>query len=507
MAHALQFKSDSYLEGLTLFARGRYAEAISRFEDALAQNPADARALFALGNTARTLGMAEAAERFFMQVLALEPARVEATVNLVNLLRAQGRFSEAEALIAQALSRHPAAPELWLTLGSICRETARPHEARSHYARTLQLKPDCAAAMGNLADLLADAGDDEGSLSFYAQALRRDPKNAQLRLNRAMLHFTMGRLREGWRDYEARSNLEGKAVIRNHGLAAWDGGPIRQRILVAAEQGIGDQIMFASLIPELSARAREEGGSIILECEPRLVGLFARSFEDVAVHPCRIETRGGKTLADYGWLKREGGANRAVAMGSLPRFLRRAIPDFPNPHAYLLPDPRRRDTWRTFLAGRGKAPFTGICWRSGKTGGARALQYAPLAAWGEFLRGLPGEIVCAQYDAAREEIDALENLSGRKILVPPDLDQKNEIDATAAMFCALDFVVSAPTAVSWLSAACGVRTLKLLYDRSWTSFGEDFEPFAPSCICITPKKPGDWAETFIKAAALIVARP
>jgi ADP-heptose:LPS heptosyltransferase len=84
--------------------------------------------------------------------------------------------------------------------------------------------------------------------------------------------------------------------------------------------------------------------------------------------------------------------------------------------------------------------------------------------------------------------------------VPQNLDQKNEIDRTAAMLSTLDCVVSAPTAVSWLAAGVGVPTLKILYDTSWTAFGGAREPFAPSCRCIGPQTRGDWASAFAKAS-------
>ncbi len=90
--------------------------------------------------------------------------------------------------------------------------------------------------------------------------------------------------------------------------------------------------------------------------------------------------------------------------------------------------------------------------------------------------------------------------------MPPGLDQKNELDRTAAMLSALDFLVSAPTAVSWLGAGVGIPTFKILYDTSWTSFGETYEPFAPSCLCMMPKERGDWTDVFAQAAAAITAQ-
>src|SRR5689334_9550185 len=88
-----------YNEGLKLSAAGRHHEAIGCFEQALAANPNDARVLFALGNAARTLGLAKPAEAFFRKVLSLEPERLEATINLANLLRANGAPQAAKALL------------------------------------------------------------------------------------------------------------------------------------------------------------------------------------------------------------------------------------------------------------------------------------------------------------------------------------------------------------------------------------------------------------------------
>ncbi len=66
--------------------------------------------LFALGNTARALGLADPAQQFFRRVLAQEPERVEALVNLANLLRTQGQFAAAVSLLEPALARNPASP-------------------------------------------------------------------------------------------------------------------------------------------------------------------------------------------------------------------------------------------------------------------------------------------------------------------------------------------------------------------------------------------------------------
>jgi tetratricopeptide (TPR) repeat protein len=499
-------RRDSYEQGLLLSAQSRHAEAIGEFEHALAERPDDARVLFALGNTAQALGLPRPAEAFFRRVLAVEPTRLEALVNLANLLRAQGDQDAARRLIEPALSGNPHSPELLTTLGSIHRELDERERAKSFFREALALSPDYAAALGNLADMLADEGEIACATELYERAVLREPKNAQLRLNRAVLRLLRGELKDGWRDYAARLKVPGKAPVCEHRLRSWDGSHLkRTRLLVTAEQGVGDQIMFASLIPELAARTQRDGGTVLLECEPRLAALFARSFPDVAVHASDMEARAGITTSHYSWLKQAGGANAAIEMGSLPRQMRGAIEKFPSPHAFLIPDPAEAARWRARLVQAGPGPYIGICWRSGKTGGLRSLQFAPLAVWAECIRRLPGTIVSVQYDASPDEIAELSALSGKPIFVPPDLDQKRELDRACAMLSTLDHVLSAPTAVSWLAAGAGVSTFKILYDTSWTSFGTDHEPFAPSCACIGPKARGDWSDVFSQIADRLAA--
>ena len=498
----LALMSTAYQSGLKLSSQGRHGEAIAQFEQALAQEPDDPKVLFALGNTACQLGQAGLAEQFFRRVLAQDPCRTEAIVNLSNLLRVNGQYDAAIALLVPAVAREPKSPELQLTLGSAWRERGDLDRAKLHYQAALITRPDYAAALANFADLLCDEGQRDVARTLYDKAIQAEPKNAQARLNRAILHFLNGDLKEAWRDYAARIDLPGKvpAVGSEHRLAAWNGEILKKkRLLVRSEQGVGDQILFASLIPDLQARAEAEEGSVILECEPRLQTLFARSFPGITVKPAMLRNVNGVPVADYGWLKSVGGANVATLMGTLPRYLRGRMEDFPKPHRFLVPDADETARWKDSF-GRGAI---GICWRSGKLGGHRSIGFAPLERWGAFLRDVDAPFVCVQYDARPEEIAELEAISGRKIIVPAGIDQKNELDRAASLMAGLGLVISAPTAVACLAAAVGTRTLKLLYGQSWTAMGRDYEPFLPSCQCVTPRQMGDWAEVFNQAKKFI----
>lgn len=482
-------------------------EAIVQFEQALQAMPGDVRILFALANTAQNLGLPDVAIEFYRRVLAQEPLRMEAIVNLSNLLRAKGDTDSAIALLEPALACQPDSAELNLSLGSAYREKGDRQKAMTYYRAAIQLRADYCPALANLADMLSDRGEVQAARALYDSALQSEPENAQARFNRATFHLLHGEMEQGWRDYSARTKLAGKvpSLCGPNNFKAWKGQSLeRTRLLVRSEQGIGDQILFASVIPDLVKKARGEGGSIVLECEPRLVDLFARSFPDVMVKPAVLQRNSGALCADYGWLKAAGGCSAVTLMGDLPRYLRPSIAAFPKPHIFLSPDICEAARWKSSLKARAQADsnkLVGICWRSGKTGGQRTLQFAPLEAWAQFLRDVEASFVCVQYDATSEEVGKLETMSGRKILIPEMLDQKQELDRTAAMLSCLDCVVSAPTAVSWLCAGVGVPTFKLLYHASWTSLGLDYEPFAPCSSLITPRASGDWTDVFCQVKA------
>src|SRR5262249_748776 len=159
-----------------------------------------------------------------------------------------------------------------------------------------------------------------------------------------------------------------------------------------------------------------------------------------------IEARGGRKTAHYDWLNDIGGANFAVELATLPRYLRRTFDDFRARERYLTADATAAAQRHDWLHAQGSGPYIGVCWRSGNVSGLRALHVAPVEQWAAFVRALPGQIVSLQYDAREDETALLETLSGREILVPPGLDQKHEIDRTCALLAGLDAAVSAPTA-------------------------------------------------------------
>lgn len=487
MVSSLPLAARHYDDGIAALDSGRHAEAIAALEKALAANPGDPATLYALGEAAAQIGLHQAAARFFQETLAVAPDRFEATIRLSRALLAMMRHGDAIDTLRDALSRAPENAGLWLALGNAVREIGDVENAVTFYREALRLNPDSVEGLGNLADLVFDAGDVTEALMLYDAAMRRAPANAQLRLNRALALLSKGDVEAGWRDYEARLKIPGRVIERRGAPPRWDGRPRNGApLLVMAEQGIGDQLAFAAFVPQLM-----QDGPVVLECEPRLEALLARSLPGATVRGRTVRREGATLSATYDWTD----AALSIELASLPHLCG-GRPALAAP--FLKPDEAERAHWMAWRGGLGPRAV-GISWRSGLKGGLRDSQYAPLARWSQFIGKLDATPVVAQYGAEPDEIATLEALSGRTLAVPPGLDQKTEIDRTAAMLSTLDAVVSAPTAVASISGALGVPTLKALHYRSWTSLGADREPLMPAVLCLTPPQAGQWRHVLEQA--------
>lgn len=249
--------------------------------------------------------------------------------------------------------------------------------------------------------------------------------------------------------------------------------------MVWREQGLGDELLFLTCCPDLIAA----GAQLTVLVSPRLVGMVQRAFPAARVLPDQAD---GIGLGEFDW---------QVGMGSLPRHLRRTRRAFPADGAILTPEAGQRRKWAERLVTLGTAPKIGLCWRSGLVTPERVRHYPPVESLGP-LFAIPGVIwINLQYDECATELDAIEARWGVQVRRWPEEDLKNDLESVIGLLAALDAVVTAPTAVSSLSGAVGVRTWQMDSGSDWTTFGEARSPWFPSIEILT-KRPseGGWGQ-------------
>jgi len=504
--------------GAVLHSQGRSAEAEPLLRHALAANPFLHEARAALGLALLDLGRSEEGEAALHAVLAHRPDHAPAALALAVSLHRRGADAlpahrrhlmlepaDAEGWNAQGLALQgadligpaadafarvlriaPTMAEAMTNLGTIRRLQGRIQDSADLQRRALDLRPGYAAAHTNLALALQDLGDDAAAEREFTQALEADPTQSLARFNRAILRLRQGRLAEGWEDYSVRFESGRLRPRRPFNIPEWEGGDLAgRRLLLWAEQGLGDELMFGALLPE--ALGRFPGA--IVECEPRLVPLFQRSFPGATV---REPTR------------QPGDADCHLGFGSLPRLLWRTAPVLPPPTGWLKPDPMRVTAWRSRLDGLGPGLRVGIAWTSRRLTAERRQSYTELMEWEPLLR-LPGlHAVSLQYDGREAEIAAIETRLGLRVHRWPDLDQIADLEGTAALMANLDLVITVASSAGEMAAALGTPVWRL-GRQDWTQLGTAVRPWFPSMRCIQPQG-GERVSGAIQKASQLLTR-
>ncbi|HYC02705.1 MAG TPA: tetratricopeptide repeat protein [Azospirillaceae bacterium] len=482
-----------HLLGLLRFQAGDGAEAAHLIGRAVEARPGFATAENNLANILQAAGRLAEAERHYRAALAAKPDFVEAWSNLGTVLQGLGRLDQAEEALRTAIEHRPGHAEAWTNLGSVLKELGRAAEAETCHRRALGLAPGMAMAHTNLGSALRVLGRGEEAEAALARALEIEPGQPLARFNRALLRLEAGDLAGGWPGYEDRFVAKRDQPARRLPMPRWRGEDVSgRRVLVWREQGLGDELMFGSLYRDLQARC----GHLVVECDPRLVGIIARALPGATV---RAETRAPRD------------ADVEVPAGSLPGLLRPRTVSFDG-RPWLTPDPALAGHWAERLGALGPGLKVGICWRSGLRSAEREGLYSRLEEWAPLFR-LPGiSWVSLQYDsvAAEPELAAAEARHGITIARWPDLDLADDLDGVAALVAGLDLVVTAATAVSEMAGALGVPCWRFGRGPDWTALGTGVRPWFASQRSLTlaeGSRPAEALATFARDLARLAQAP
>lgn len=470
--------------GLTLRGMRKYEEAVTCYQRALALKPDYADALNNLGNALELLGQLDEAETHLRRTIELNPNFANAHYNLGMVLKAKDRFEEATQYFLRGIELKPDLAIAYDDLGSIYKIWGRFEAALACFDHALTLTPNSYSAINNRGTVLEELGRFDEALAAYQRAEVLNPDRTGARWNQAHLFLRQGILDRGWKAHELRlAKGESQQSLDRFPFPVWDGSSLKEKkILIYAEQGLGDEILFASCFPDAIAQA----GHCVIECAPRLASLFARSFPDATIQ--------GAVRDDISWLTSAPEIDVQIAAGSLPRFLRPTLESFPDKPGYLVADPQRIEHWRSRLALLGPGLKVGICWRSGLTKGERHRLYSELTQWGEIFK-IPGiHFINLQYDECAAELREAEDKFGVTITSFPDIDLRNEIDESAALIAGMDLVISAATAVCEIAGALGVESYRIDPDvKQWTTLGcSDKMPWHPNIRLFSQPSHGDW---------------
>ncbi len=326
-----------------------------------------------------------------------------------------------------------------------------------------------------------------------------------MRLSRSTILINLGRVGEGWDEYEARldPNFADVTVFRT-GRPAWKPGAdlAGKSLLLFGEQGLGDEILFANTLPDILDRLGPDG-RLSLAVEARLVPLFQRSFPQARVgahHTGKIE---GRTHRIAPFLDGElGSIDLWAPLASLLCEFRRTPEDFPDRTAFLSADPDRVADWKARLAREAPAgPKIGLLWKSAIISSGRHRYFSPFERWAPVLATPGVSFVNLQYGDCAAEIEQARREFGVEIWNPPGIDLKQDLDDVAALSSALDLVIGFSNATLNIAAACGAPTWLISAPGAWTCLGTDRYPWYPQVRLFRPSAFREWEPVMAEIAA------
>lgn len=466
--------------------------AIDVFQRAVEINSRDPDILLILGNMALDMGQPEIGIKFFRMVAEVMPDDPVGYNNIATAYRQMEQFDEGLDLLQDIMPHFPESAPLWNTLATVVAARDGLQEALAFYEEAIRLDPKFGSALGNLAAGYERLGRYPEAVEVAGRAVDIDDSLPEPHFVRSTALLALGELEKGWEEYEWRQDpARPQAIFFNHGLPRWNGEDLTDKvILVCAEQGIGDEIMFASCYTELRNAAK----NVILSSDRRLVPLLERSFAGSSVVPYVDQQYNAQRLRHFpGWEEAPEKPDYYIELASLPKFFRSSLDDFPVRQGYLKADPERVSFWKERLAGLGDGMKVGICWRSGLLNHERRQHYTELEMWSDILGNPDVTFVNLQYDDCQDELDAAEAQFGVDIHNFDDINLRNDLDDCAALTEALDLVISPAAAPAMMAIGVGTPLWVSCVVRPYWMFGQEAgTPLAKDCKVYVCPEERDW---------------
>ena len=489
--------AESYgYRGITLKKLKQFDEALASYDQAIAVKPDYLDAYSNRGNLLMELSRFDEALASYDQAIKINPDYAESYGYRGITLKKLKQFDEALASYDQAIAVKPDYLDAYSNRGNLLMELSRFDEALASYDQAIKINPDYAEAYHNRGTILQELRQFDEALASYGQAIKINPNYADAHWNAAICNFIKGNFKTGWIEYEWRwKHFECDSERLNTNRPIWDYKKTEQRLLVWAEQGIGDHILFGGLFSELL----EDVPNLLVQIDQRLIPIFIRSFPKIKFYP-------SKNLAPNSNSKiPESDYDIHLPIGSLGKYLRNDKKDFlPTRNTYLKDDELKTARIKKDLIALASSnnKLCGISWKSKSTftghQKSTTLKY--------FIKTLDLEgytFVSLQYGKTKDEIKEVRNELGVNIISYEEVDNFLDIDGLSSLIQACDKVITVDNITSQLAGALGKQTHILLTFNPWWCWmlERNDSPWHPSIKLYRQDKINDWDSAFKKLKA------
>ncbi len=436
--------------GVVLMKLGRPDEAIIACRQAISIQSDFKEAYNNLGLALKKKGELGNAITSYEKAISLDPEYSGALSNLGMVLIAQGRFEEAIRNLQKAVSLVPDSAEFRDNLGVLFNRQGRFEEAVCASEKAIAMRPSFVEAHNNLGTALMELGRFSDANNAFEKAIAIDPECAEAHHNRSLVLLLMAQFEQGWAEYEWRWKHAGFSTPLRPFSQQWWNGSVESvtKLLVWAEQGIGDEVQFSGLIRHILAR----GIHVVVECDCRLVPLLRRSIPGTT-----IVERSDPPVS----LLKDPSITHQIPMVSIPRVLGLSPNSMCFQNPFLDPDEKLRDRFHSEYKMDGAPVLVGISFRSGNSqeGQKRSIG---LECWGPIFKAEGARFVNLQYGECSRELRAAYERFGVEVLKDERIDPLTDLESFAAQVAAMDLVISVDNSTVHFAGALGVKVWTML---------------------------------------------
>ncbi len=358
----------------------------------------------------------------------------------------RGEWGLAANVYKQAHCLRPSADVL-TNLGACFKQTDQLAEAEEVWSMALGMEKrphKRSGLLANMAGCFTANGTPARALELYKRSLEADPSNRIAYYNMCWPYLEQRDWAHGWRAYDA-GFTSGVRTMRTYDRVPpvnVDLSPAKmrdslkgKRVIVWGDQGLGDEILAASCVPDLMRDAKE----VVFDCHPRLREIFSRSFG--------IECTGTRKTQNIEWFRNRQ-FDISVPITTLMTIYRSEgqWPGTP----YLV---RKHDTEQ----GRGLRRGIGLSWAGGVQSTRAHVRSMPLETLAPVLAGADVDWYSLQYhESASAEVCGLDESHRVRVRHFPKTLLAQDYDQTMSLVAGLDLVITVCTTVMHLAGAMGV---------------------------------------------------
>lgn len=431
-----------------------FHEAINLLNKATQINENDVKCWLELGLNFQQIGENNNALMAHHRACKLNPESANAKNTLGCAYESSGDLHAAAEAYESAIKLDKKCVDAWINLGSVLQKTKKFEKSREAYEQAINLSPVYSHC--RISEEKRKNGEIDRAINHLNKALVLEPHNAGIKDSLGIAHLLNEDFKKGFELYEwrwmASKHATEPSARRISGeyfqskRPVWQGEP-NQKILVWAEQGIGDEIMFASVMSDLCSISKK----IILLCDRRLISIFERSLP-AGVEFVEKDKKVAESSYDY-----------HLPIGSLPRFFRpNKISFVKNAKPYLYCSKTKVEQTRRTLETPETKVLIGISWQTKSLLRGATRRNISLADLVAKFSDEKVRLVNLQYGDVSEQIRFVKHQTNSDVFEASEIDKNNDIDGLSHLISACDYIVTIDNFIAHLAGALGKETKVLL---------------------------------------------